>query len=302
MAVFISTVAACFWAFWGSVENFHEGWFSTSIWQNILLMFVQYLSPMLIVLLISAVVLQWPRLAIPVLGSLALGAVLFFRVRFVPAVLSVAAALCLGVLYHFGRPQPRPWAWRCLLVLPVITALVCGAYPAWLAAHRFDDGNYGMRRIDGNGLSLVWAPEGPGWPTKGVAWQEAKRRCRYLSEDGLSLAEAPRNFWRLPTVDEAVRSSVFRGQNAGGVWDPEAHRARYRVTPEKDSPLWKVHSQVIYWWTDTEADENHAYYISYNGYVLLAPKRLAAGDLAFRCVCEPGNQKAAMPESITSPD
>ena len=84
------------------MENFHEGWFSTSIWQNILLLLVQYLSPMLIVLLISAVAPQWPRLAIPVLGGLALGVVLFFRVRFVHAVLIVTTALCLGTLYHFG--------------------------------------------------------------------------------------------------------------------------------------------------------------------------------------------------------
>ena len=41
------------WACWGSNENFHEGWYYPSIWRNIGLMFVQYLSPMLIVMLMT---------------------------------------------------------------------------------------------------------------------------------------------------------------------------------------------------------------------------------------------------------
>jgi hypothetical protein len=48
-AVSISTLVAGFWGFWGSIENFHEGWFSPGLWKNLALMFVQYLSPMIIV-------------------------------------------------------------------------------------------------------------------------------------------------------------------------------------------------------------------------------------------------------------
>jgi hypothetical protein len=59
------------------------------------------------------------------------------------------------------------------------------------------------------------------------------------------------------------------------------------MMPDKDSPLWKVHSQVIYWWTSTEADAKRAYYISNNGGVLEVPKRLGVGYLAYRCVTTP---------------
>jgi hypothetical protein len=77
---------------------------------------------------------------------------------------------------------------------------------------------------------------------------------------------------------------VFRGHNAGGTWDPTLRRARCSVTPDKDSPLWKVRSKVIYWWTATDIDANRAYYITSNGYVVSVPKRIAADYLAFRCV------------------
>lgn len=171
---------------------------------------------------------------------------------------------------------------------PLITVLVCGAYPGWRAIHRFDDGNYGMRPVEGNGVTLLLAPEGPGWqPLGGASRYQATQACAYLADDGGSLAKTPQNIWRLPTVGEAVRSLVVRGSNAGGSWDPTLQHAHYRVTPEKDSPLWKVHSQVIYWWTSTQLSENEAYYITYNGFALRTRKRIAAGYLAFRCVRGP---------------
>jgi hypothetical protein len=76
--------------------------------------------------------------------------------------------------------------------------------------------------------------------------------CQYLSEDGLTLASMPQHIWRLPTVDEAVRSMARHVQNSGGVWDADIAKATYKTTPDKESPLWNVRSQVIYWWTATE--------------------------------------------------
>jgi hypothetical protein len=48
IAVSLSIVITCFWAFWGIIETFHEGWYYESWLSNVGLMFVQYLSPMLI--------------------------------------------------------------------------------------------------------------------------------------------------------------------------------------------------------------------------------------------------------------
>ena len=55
IAVGLSTAVTCFWAFWGIIENFHEGWYYESWLSNVGLMFVQYLSPMLIFMGVSLI-------------------------------------------------------------------------------------------------------------------------------------------------------------------------------------------------------------------------------------------------------
>ena len=55
IAVGLSTVITCILAFWGIVENFHEGWYYESWLSNVGMMFVQYLSPMLIFMTVTLV-------------------------------------------------------------------------------------------------------------------------------------------------------------------------------------------------------------------------------------------------------
>jgi hypothetical protein len=74
------------------------------------------------------------------------------------------------------------------------------------------------------------------------------------------------------------------GENSVGVSDAEAARATYQTRPDKESPLWNVHSQVIYWWTATEADEDHACIIVHDGKVWLREKQYGLTYLGFRCV------------------
>lgn len=162
VAVSISTGIAGLWALWGSIENFHEGWFSTSLELNLAQMLAHFLSPMLIVMAVSAVALRWHRAAVPIFATAAIAAAWFFRGSFAALAWIAVPLLILGSLYHISRPEPRRWALRCVIAAPLATALVCGAYPGWRAVHRLDDGNYGMRRIEGNGITLMWAPEGPG--------------------------------------------------------------------------------------------------------------------------------------------
>ena len=61
-------------------------------------------------------------------------------------------------------------------------------------------------------------------------------------------------------------------------------RARYRDPPDKESPFWNPHSQVIYGWTATEVDAARALSITYDGQVRPRPKRVGYGYLGFRCV------------------
>jgi hypothetical protein len=76
------------------------------------------------------------------------------------------------------------------------------------------------------------------------------------------------------------------GQNSGGVWDAGSAQATYETKPDKESPLWNVYSQVIYWWTATEVDAEQAYIIVYDGVVWPRAKLFSADYLGFRCVRE----------------
>jgi hypothetical protein len=74
------------------------------------------------------------------------------------------------------------------------------------------------------------------------------------------------------------------GKNSGGIWDAENAEAAYKTTPDKESPLWNVYSQVIYWWTATEVDEERAYIIVYDGKVWPRSKVFGPAYLGYRCV------------------
>ncbi len=154
-------------------------------------------------------------------------------------------------------------------------------------SQRVNDGNLEARLVEGNGVALIWAPDGPGWPRDGMDWVEAGEACQYLAEDGTALATTAQDIWRLPTVDEAVRSMSRHGKNSGGVWDAQSAQASYQTRPDKESPLWNVYSQVIYWWTATEVDEEQAYMIVYDGKVWPRTKQLSQDYLGFRCVKQP---------------
>ena len=222
IAVGVSIVITCVWALWGILETFHEGWYHESLLSNLGLMFVQYLSPMLIFMGVTLISIYWPRFGGGLHIIFALLAVWFFQAFSNAATfLIILPLLGLGLLYWFGRPQPRRIAVAMAIGLPILTLIIFGIEPILRVSQRIDDGNLQARLVAGNGVKLLWAPDGPGWPRTGVDWYEARQVCQYLGEDGLTPAPAPQHIWRLPTVEEAVRSMTRHGQNSGGVWDAE---------------------------------------------------------------------------------
>jgi hypothetical protein len=285
-AVGVSTLIAAFWAYWGSIEAFHEGWYFHSFWKNIGLTFAQYLSPMMIFVLLALASIRFPRIG--ALLHIMLGfAIPLFVVRTSAALMFIAAPLIvLGLLYLWGRPRPLRLAYACAAILPFSVALVCGAPSAYRVANRVDDGIRDARVVEGNGIALMWAPRGPGWPddNRGYTWREADSICASLTDDGRGVAATRQNIWRLPSVEEAVRSMARHGKNAGGSWDSIAARAEYAVEPDKESPLWDSWSPVIYWWTSTPVDEGNAYKIVYNGQVWPARRKTHLAYFAFRAV------------------
>jgi hypothetical protein len=280
-----STLMTCAWAIWGILENFHEGWFHASLASNLGLMLIQYLSPMLVFLGLAVISIAYPRLGSLLHFLLALAVASFFRILTnTVALLLVLPLAGIGALYWFGRPQPRRLAFSLAVGAPILALVVFGAAPAYRVSQRTDDGNLQAREVPGNGVKLVWAPDGPGWPRAGSDWFEALRACQNLGQDGLTLESNPPQIWRLPTVDEAVRSMARHGENSEGMWDAQQAEASYATTPDKESPLWNVHSQVIYWWTATSVDDRHAFMIAYDGNVWSRSKDFGPDYLGFRCV------------------
>ena len=137
----LSTIITCFWAFWGIIENFHEGWYYESLLSNLGLMFVQYLSPMLIFMGVTLVSICWPRFGAGLHVILALLAAWFFEAFTNPVTFVLMVPLIgIGVLYWFGRPQPRKIAVSLAVGLPILTLIISGIEPVLRVSQRMDDG------------------------------------------------------------------------------------------------------------------------------------------------------------------
>lgn len=290
VGVAISVAFSGLWAYWGAFENFHEGWYSGSLLDNLLMLFLQYLSFPIAFALLALIALKWRRVGLA--AYLAVGGIsawFFAGAQFsVVGLLIVLPFTVLGFLFFFGNPRPRGWARTLIVLVPLVTVLAISIPQGIKVAQRVDDGDLGLRIFGGNGVTLAWAPRGPGWPDEGMSWEEACERCKYLSADGLTLMETEQNLWRLPTVDEAVRSMALHGENAGGTWDTTTEKASYERMPDKESPLWDVRSKIIYYWTADESphDADQAYIVVYNGGVYDRKKAFSLGYLSFRAVKE----------------
>jgi hypothetical protein len=100
IAVTLSIVLTCVWAFWGVIETFHEGWYHESWLVNVGMMLLQYLSPMILFLVATLVSIRWPKTGSCLHGVLVVGIAWFFRVGSNAAVLLLMLPLLgLGALY-----------------------------------------------------------------------------------------------------------------------------------------------------------------------------------------------------------
>ncbi|MFN2146262.1 MAG: hypothetical protein ACK2T7_12990 [Anaerolineales bacterium] len=219
---------------------------------------------------------------------------------------------------------PAKWWRRNLALLvtlgiPVLITIGMLAVNLPTVLARVDDGDRGARTIVGSdGVALVWAPKGPGWNWQQEwggypSWNSIARYgmgtvgidkqdwsygdahatqaefdqynvCRYLVEDGLSLADEPQDIWRMPKVAELVAASALHGENAGCVWNGELAQMECELTPDKETPLWAPDESPVYYWAYEEYDQENAYYISFNGWVKQQPKSWGNPRHGYRCV------------------
>jgi len=330
IATGLMIASTALWTFWGVAEMYHEGWWGA--WYNRL----PYLIPGTACLLLTLAALAWPFVGGGLIVVTGIWFVWFFDFpKLVGLVVALVGALL--VVEGFDRrrrrqagmgPHPRWWlrnlGYLLAVVPPVIIAIGISAYMLPIVLTRVDDGDRGARRIAGNGVTLIWAPAGPGWnwrqPWGGYpSWHSlalyghppvglgdkpgygretgayasgddmaATNLCRYLSADGLTLADAPQDIWRMPTTDDVVRSLGRHGENAGCAWQGEyKEQTECAIQPDKESPLWATDQPVIYYWTADEYDDRRGYFVAYNGMVNAAYKAGGNPRHGYRCVREP---------------
>jgi hypothetical protein len=341
----IIIIITAFWSYWSIGEMYHEGW-----WGPFYIRLL-YLIPGTALLTLTLIGIRWPRIGgwlIIIIGGAF--TIFFLDISFVDGKLTMDRDLAgflvsgplvfLGVLFlvearNLKRRIAQGWVahsiwwrrniWYLLAVgLPVLILIGFSIYSLPIVLTRIDDGDRGARQIEGNGVSLIWAPEGPGWNWKqdfggypswnmialyglppvgmgdkpgydskiGVfakAEEMSKYNlCLFLSEDGLNLETEPQNIWRMPTVDEYLRSFTRHGENAGCIWSGE-ERAQIQcdILPDKETPLWAPDLAPIYYWAAEEQNDRNAYFVSYNGWVNTAYKPGGNPRHSHRCVREP---------------
>lgn len=294
-ALSLGVVACSFWAFWGTNEAFHEGWWAATLGGR-LLQTAMYHAPLLICLALCLLAVLAPRAgAVAFFVCGAAFSVLIFRERWgrldlaaflswVPVTFLVAG---VGVLWWFGRARPRRLALAVALGVPLAVSAVCAVEPVLRIAARDPQARLEEVRVPGNGVELSWAPPGPGWVRDVVHacdWSEATRIAAHLAADGRSVLAEPQGLWRLPTAEELAASMTRGGGNAGGTWDAAALRASYRRTPDKEPPLWDPLAETIYWWTATEDGPGRAVFFTYAGRAVSALKTRRMGSHGFRAV------------------
>lgn len=286
--VSIAVLISGFWAYWGAFENFHEGWYSESLGENLLLFVFQYMSMSLLMVSLAVIALKWKKTGLwcCIVTGVAAGWFLTGSLLTLLGMLIAFTLSGIGFLYYYGEPVPKKWAYRLVIMVPLLIALLISIPQYIKVSQRLEVEDDNIVIVKGNDVVLAWAPRGPGWPGEGVTWEEAKWTCAHLSEDGSKVVDQALNIWRLPTVDEAVRSMKLHNENAEGEWDATREKANYMHPPDKEYPLWDRYSKVIYYWTNDVSSNNvdQAMIIVYNGQVHPRTKTVTMDSLSFRAV------------------
>jgi len=342
IATGLMIIITTFWSYWSFAEMYHEGWWGPFYIR------LAYLIPGGICLLMTLIGIKWPKVGgwlIIIIGGAF--TVFFLDISIIDGKLSFdrdifgflisAPFVLIGCMFIFeGKNQAKRLAsgwvpsskwWKrnirfILSISPVIIALVGSSiYSLPIVLTRIDDGYRGASLIEGNDVTLLWAPEGPGWNWKqefggypswnsialygvspiGFGEKTGYTRadgnfasgeimaqfnlCTFLNDDGNSLMTEAQYIWRMPSVDEYLRSFSRHNVNSGCFWNGDTgSQMKCEILPDKETPLWAPDIEPIYYWAVEEFNDREAYFVSYNGWVNTTYKAGGNPRHSYRCV------------------
>jgi hypothetical protein len=282
-AIIIITLISSFWAFWGIIENFHEGWYSLSLIDNLMMLFGQYLLLTIIFTTFGVAGILSGKAASILSILMAVLFILYFKFSGTSIFFISIPLLIIAILFWFSHFPKKKIPLLIVIGIPLLTIIGFGIEPAIRVAGRIESTSLEQKLITINGQSLIFAPAGPGWQDNGTSWYEADSIAKHLNYDGSKVLPEIQNIWRLPALAELVKFSHRNGKPCNGLLDKNNH-PHYSTIPDKEPPLWNTHSKIIYWWTADGSSDSTAYRFVYNGTFYDTPKKVRWGYLAFRAV------------------
>ncbi|MDD5603050.1 MAG: DUF1566 domain-containing protein, partial [Eubacteriales bacterium] len=149
IGVGITLTISGIWAYWGAIENFHEGWYSESLWANIGMMLFQYLLFTFIFVILAVIALKWRKIGLFLHIAVAGFCIWFFSgASFsVLGLLIVMPIIGLGLIYFFGEPKPKKWAYGLLVCVPLIIIISVSVPSGIKVSRRMNDNDFGPRLI-----------------------------------------------------------------------------------------------------------------------------------------------------------
>lgn len=159
-----------FWTYWGTGEMYHEGWWGA--WYNRL----PYIAPMVVTMIPTLIAFRWPIAGGALIAAIGMFALFFFArdvaligliIAFVGVIFVVDGLVKRQDTAEETSVQAHWWRhhWRSLLAIgaPLIVFTSVSIHMLPIVLTRVDNGNRSAQLIEGNDVTLIWAPEGPGW-------------------------------------------------------------------------------------------------------------------------------------------
>ncbi len=135
IVIFLVWFYCSLWSFWGIVENFHEGWYEKSVWLNIEIMFIQYLSVPLILIFASFISIYFRKAGAILFITLwmasftyilFLGNIKFSLRRAIVWFLVLSPLLVYGIFLTLKGIKRRKRAFVLWVVFPILLMVLIG--------------------------------------------------------------------------------------------------------------------------------------------------------------------------------